>query len=285
MGVSEIINLGNGSALVGTQGATNGVTIVDGTVAQAVGMTGGTGDPVAEFDNNPIPKGAYVINRGGTDVNFVVAGKRYNLATDRMQSLNPGPNDQIQFYREGESDLKTYKISEGTYEFKFEDNKWELNRKNFKVTIDNADNSTEFNYVVKNKSQLLAPGARQEHASTYPLIVRFDNGKGESSQKRLVNGAYRVALTDEGVIDLFKAPEVSEPIPVAELAKSAQVVDLFGNWGNEAKPRVKKTSPRGAKRIALRSYSNRAVRVSGGLAGVAIVVLRPHASEMESCMV
>ena len=94
LGTADMIFLGNGTVLVGTQGAASGIVIAQGTTAQAVGMTAGNGDPLSEFDGNPVPGGAYVINRGSSEVDFVVAGKRHSL----------GPEDEAVHTRRGRQD-------------------------------------------------------------------------------------------------------------------------------------------------------------------------------------
>ena len=230
MGTSDIVFLGNGTALVGTQGATGGVVIAPGTTAQALGMAAGNGDPVSEWDGNPIPGGAYIVNRSPTEVNFVVAGKRYNLGPDRMKAFALGQNTRIEFYSQGDSELKSYKLEEGTFDFKYADGKWELRRQNYSVTLDNADNAEEFNYVVNNQRQTLAAGSQQTHTSKYPLVFRFDNGKGEVKQKRVISGSYRVAVTEAGMLDMFRASDVTAPLAVDELAAPTHAVAFDGDW-------------------------------------------------------
>jgi len=234
MNGAEVIYLGNGAALVGTGGVTSGVVVSNGTVADAFGMTAGTGDSLADYDGNPLPEGTYIINRGPTEVNFVVAGKRYSLDSERMRSFVPDENDTIEFYRQGDTDKKTYKMHHGTYEFQYGDGKWELYRQTYKVTLDNANKAMEFHYVVNNEPHKLAPGSKQEHTSSYPLVFRFDNGKGEVKQKRAVSGTYRVAVTEDGVLDIFAASEVSEPAPPQVLAQPPHAVNLFSSWDQKA---------------------------------------------------
>jgi hypothetical protein len=240
MGNSQAIYLGNGTALVGTQGATSGLVIAQGTTAQALGMAAGSGDPVSDYDGNPIPGGTYVINRGPTDVYFVVDGNRYTVGPNLMRTFVPAAGSKIEFYRRGDSDLKSYKLEEGTYDFRYADGIWDLYRQNYSVTLSNADNAMDFQYVVNNQQQSLAPGSKQQHSSKYPLVFRFDNGRGQVEQKRLIQGEYRVAVTDDGTLDLFSAADVVAPLAVDELAASSQVVNLFGD--SDTQPRRSTTT-------------------------------------------
>ncbi len=237
MNEGEVIYLGSGATLVGTQGATEGVVIAHGTAGNVLGMPAFSGEPSTAYDGNPIPRGAYVINRGPTEVQFTVAGKRHSLAPGMMESFRPGSRDKIEFYRHGESEFRKYTFEEGTYDFKYADDHWELYRQKYRITLNNPGNSSDFHYVINNTSYTLAAEDQKEHTSKYPMVLRFDDGKGHVKQRRIISGTYSVAISDNALLDVIATSQVDLPLPLAELAAPPHTVDFFGKWDGKSRRR------------------------------------------------
>ncbi|NQT16467.1 MAG: hypothetical protein HQ582_27155, partial [Planctomycetes bacterium] len=104
-----------------------------------------------------------------------------------------------------------YTLSEGTYKFSMTEKGWALFKYAFDVNIDNGQNPFEFLYVLNNRHQALPPGSANKHSDLYPLLVRFDNGKGQTKAKRVETGTYEVAVTQDNALDLFAEDAVAEP--------------------------------------------------------------------------
>ena len=170
-----------------------------------------------------------------------------------MKQFTPEEGDRIEFYRDGDEDLISYKLEECTYDFKCTNGKWELYKQNYSVTLDNADNAMEFHYVVNNEQRTLAAGSKQKHSSKYPLVFRFDDGQGETRQKRVISGKYRVAVTADGVARHVRASDVSAPLAAADLAAR--------NMPSNARATGGETSPAPPRPLAAASPRNDAPRL------------------------
>ena len=217
----QVVDLGNGTLLVGTGGATSGVIATTGNAAQVAGLSVGIGQPVPDTQAEAILSGVLLLNAGDQTVNYNVNSDQFSMAPDFRQALPGGQTWEIEFDRGGEHGKAKYGIADGTYAFTPSDNGWELFEQSaYKVTIDNSKNHFPFNYVLNNTQQTVPAGQVQEHSSPYPLVVRFDDGSGQERSKQLDKGEYAVAITTEGSIDLFAPSEVEPPIRIEQIAKT-----------------------------------------------------------------
>lgn len=140
----------------------------------------------------------------GESVGYVLEGLSSSYA------LEPGYTQRLKTsytirFDTGNGAEKRYKLPPGSYEFILTDKGWDLKKKTYVVTIDNADYPHEFNYVADNKRYSLEQGDSKTHTSSYPIVVRFDRGDGNEATKELAGGEYVVGIDlHEGRLDLFE---------------------------------------------------------------------------------
>lgn len=207
------------------------IPLEDGPVIIGLGAPGeeillGTGNPF-EVAGLPIPEAgaepAAEVAGPFAAGQIIVANNdvltiNYNL-NDQPQILNPEFEQTlpgtttwtIEFDRGNGFGTARYTLSEGYYYFKSTERGWELYKKTFRVTLDNADNTFAFNYVVDEQSQTIEPGASHDLTGIFPVVVRFDNGSGTELSRRLDGGPYKVAITEEMTMDIYKAEDVISP--------------------------------------------------------------------------
>jgi hypothetical protein len=207
----QVILLGNGAVLVGVGHLCRYVTVGRGNVAQCVGMTVGIGPPVPDTEAKLVSDGTLLINGEDAQVNYNLNGHPYTMNAGYRQPLSAGRTWVIAFDRGGSFGETRYTLSEGTYKFSMTDEGWALFKYTFDVNIDNGENPFEFRYVVDNEHQTLPAGRVNRHSNLYPLLVRFDNGKGQTKAKRIESGTYEVAVTQENTLDLVADDAVAEP--------------------------------------------------------------------------
>jgi hypothetical protein len=188
------------------------------TGADALGLPYSIADPVADDDGAPVTSGILLTNKGGAKVNYTLDGQRFAMEPDYRQTVTR-TSVVIAFDRGGSFGQAKYRITEGWYEFAATERGWELYKQTAKVTLNNGDNPFEFKYVLNNQPQTLAAGSQREHTGKYPLVLRFDNGKGATKQKVLKKGTFKIALGGEGSLDLFRPEDVTLPAPITEMAK------------------------------------------------------------------
>jgi hypothetical protein len=146
-------------------------------------------------------------------INYNLNGQPQQLAPRFEQTLTAGTTWTVEFDRGNGFGTATYQLSEGFYYFMSTDRGWDLFKKTFRVTLDNADNTFAFNYVVDDQPQTINPGESHDLTGPFPPVVRFDNGNGEELQRRLENGSYQVAITEEMTMDIYKSEDVISPQP------------------------------------------------------------------------
>lgn len=220
----QIVSLGNGTVLVGTGGATNGVIIVTCNAAQVAGLSVGVGQPVPDTDVEAMLSGVLLVNLGDQPVNYNVNSDQFSMTPDFQQVLPGGQTWEIEFDRGGDHGKAKYGIADGTYGFTPTDDGWELyEQPESKVTIDNTGNKFPFYYVLNNTQQTVAAGQAKEHSSPFPMVIRFDNGAGQERRKQLDQEKYVPAVTAEGTIDLFEPVHVEPPVAMEQVVKSSTI--------------------------------------------------------------
>ncbi len=198
------------------------------TGADALGVPYSIADPVPDYPDTPVTSGILLANAGGAAVNYTLDGQPFSMPPDYRQTI-ARRSLVVAFDRGGSFGQAKYRVDEGWYKFTATDRGWELYKHTAKVTLDNTDNPFEFKYVLDNQRQSLPSGYQKEHTGKYPLVLRFDNGKGQTKQKVLEKGAFQIALSGEGTLDLFRPEDVTMPAPIAEMAKQAdeQTKNIF----------------------------------------------------------
>jgi hypothetical protein len=213
-----IFVLGNGAVVIGVQGLCSFMDVGRGNVAQCAGMTVGIGAPLGDSKSKLLSGGTLLINPEKLPIHYRVNDHPFSMEPNFRQTLPGGRTWVVAFDRGGSFGRARYTVSQGTYKFMLTDKGWDLFKVTFGVTIDNAENPFEFLYLVNNFEQGLAPGEAKKHTHVYPMIVRFDNGRGETKAKKLEDGRYKVAVTLENTLDLFPwdavtTPAIPEPEP------------------------------------------------------------------------
>jgi hypothetical protein len=213
-----IFVLGNGAVVIGVQGLCRFMDVGRGNVAQCAGMTVGIGAPLGDSKSKLLTGGTLLINPEKLAIHYNVNDHPFTMEPNFRQTLPGGKTWVVAFDRGGSFGRARYAVSEGTYQFKLTDKGWDLFKVTFGVTIDNAENPFEFLYLVNNFEQGLGPGEAKKHTHIYPMIVRFDNGRGETKTKKVEEGRYKVAVTLQNTLDLFPwdavtTPAIPEPQP------------------------------------------------------------------------
>ncbi len=187
------------------------------SAAEGLGLPVAPGDPVPEMEEAEaasladsliisVPKDA------GASVNYVINGRHeYSVEPGYKQKLPAGQKWVIEFDRGNRQGTARFTLTRGYYEFRIVDNRWDLVKCNFEVTIDNRQGSQDFQYVVNNEVVTVKPGDTKTHSGPDPVIVKFDRGEGpENPARKNLNksGTYKVAVnTQTNYLDLFAESE------------------------------------------------------------------------------
>ena len=205
-------------------------------------------DPIPNFTGEIVTGGILLMNAGASPVNYTIDGRRSTMEPDYQQVI-PHSRVTIAFDRGGSFGHARYGIDQGWYKFTATDRGWELYKHTAEITLDNSDNPFSFMYVLGNQRQTLQPGYRQKHTGVYPLELKFDNGKGQTTRKTLSEGDFKVAVGPSGGLELFRPEDVTMPAPIAEMSKKAdestsnifvepeKIPSLFGDTASAASPK------------------------------------------------
>ncbi len=220
MPAGRVVYLGNGTLLVGTGGATDGIVITSGSAVQAVGLSVGAGQPVPDSESDVIVDGVLLINLGEETVNYNVDSNQFTMSPDFRQHLPGSKTWVVEFDRGGDHGKAKYGIANGTYGFTPTEKGWELiEQPEHEVTIDNTNNKFPFQYVLDDAQKTVTAGQSNQHKSRYPFVVRFDDGSGQVRQKVLKESEYAVAVGSGGALDLFAPSDVKPPLRMEQIAK------------------------------------------------------------------
>jgi hypothetical protein len=196
-------------------------------VALAAGFPLGSGPAAPDADADCACTAIILTNAASLAVNYSINGNPFSMEPTFKQTLDGGQTWTVEFDRGGGAGKATYSLAAGTYKFKQSDKGWELYRQSYTVTLDNRDNKVDFHYVRLNKRETLPAGKTVDLTAACPPVVRFDNSAGEVKEKQLESGDFKVALTDDGTVDLFPAASVISPAaaPPKEPAAPQPAVD------------------------------------------------------------
>lgn len=202
----------NTTVVAGT-GGVGELRVAEASVAEALGLPVGVGDPVAdlgESDVDAAATGTVIANRpdAGAEINYVLNNKYpYVIKPGTKQKLPANQNWLIEFDRGNMFGMARYTLLTGYYEFQVTANGWELVRKNFDITIDNTLGVQDFSYVQDNQVVTVKAGEVKKYEGSQPLVIKFDSGEGpEKALAKSFNksGTYKVAVDpDTNYLDLF----------------------------------------------------------------------------------
>ena len=207
-----ICPFGNGAVMIGTGGATDGTLVGDGNVAEVTGQPQTVGPPTPNSQAEAVASGVLLTNGTDAQLNYQLNDNSYTMGPRYQQPLPSGQSWVIAFDRGGSFGQARYTLGEGTYQFANTDHGWDLQKQTFSATLDNTFNKTPFNYVLQNAQQSVPAGQSSQLTSDYPLIVRFDDGKGQTIQKQLASGSYSIAAQPGAGIDLYPPDAVKPPV-------------------------------------------------------------------------
>jgi hypothetical protein len=228
-----LIPLADGPVIIGMGAPGEEILLGTGNPFEVAGLPipGEGAEPAAEVAG-PFAAGQIIV------ANADVLTINYNL-NDQPQILNPEFEQTlpgtttwtIEFDRGNGFGTARYTLSEGYYYFKSTERGWELYKKTFRVQLDNADNTFAFNYVVDEQPQTIEPGASHDLTGIFPVVVRFDNGSGTELSRRLDGGPYKVAITEDMTMDIYKAEDVISPsaTPTVETPVAAAPAPRFAS--------------------------------------------------------
>lgn len=208
-----IIPLGGDGAptLIGMGGRTDSIILGEGNVLQAAGLPAPDGPPVPDDSSAVIAGGQIILtNIGGSQINYMVNGSPFAMQPKYKQDLEAGQQWTVDFDRGGGNGTAQYELTSGWYEFTPTAKGWELYKKDFNITLENF-NDFEFHYVLDNQPRVLAAGRSEKLSGLFPPVIRFDNADGQSKQKQLTDGTYRVALTPSSALEIYPASSIPAP--------------------------------------------------------------------------
>ena len=197
-------------------------------------------EPAAEVAGPFAPGQIIIANNDVVTVNYNLNEQPLTLNPQFEQTLPGSTTWTIEFDRGNGFGNARYTLTEGYYYFLSTERGWELYKKTFRVKLDNADNDFAFNYVVDEQSQTIEPGASHDLTGIFPVVVRFDNGTGTELQRRLDGGPYKVAITEDMTMDIFKAEDVISPSATeaeAPVAAAAPATRPAGSQTTASAPR------------------------------------------------
>ncbi len=185
----------------------------------------GLGLPVAAGEPEPdiTPEEAetlsdHIVIRNRPDaanaVNYVLNRRlTYSIQPGYKQKIPAGQDWTIEFDRGDGTGVARYSLTKGFYEFRVMENRWELVKHDYKVTIDNRDGVQDFSYLMNNEVVTVPAGESKTHESLEPVVVEFDRGEGVENVARKnlnKNGTYKVAVdTETNYLDLFASKDAS----------------------------------------------------------------------------
>lgn len=211
--VGAAVALGNGTILVGTGGGE--LELVRDTAAHAMGLPMASGLAMPDFSGEEIHEGVFLVNPPGSggEVQYQIHGQAYTLQPGFTQHLPGGDTWEVQFLRGQQHGWQTYGLTPGTYHFQQTERGWELYSQEFTLAIDNTENRQPFAYLLGGEPREVAPGQKNSHKSTYPLVIAFDRGNGVAAKQiRVMGGTLRVAISAaDNMWDLFDASQKHEP--------------------------------------------------------------------------
>ena len=207
-----LIPLGNGAVLAGTGQGGAKVYVGTGDINQLTSAAMPIEPALPEASAEPVTSGVLVRNNTTLSVSYQLNSQQFTLGPHYTHPLPAGQSWTIQFDRGGSFGAARIALAEGTHDFNVTaEQGWQLNKQSFRATLDNTQNPFPFHYVVNNAGQTLPGGQRQELSTDYPLMVRFDNGRQQTRQKRLESGTYKVGMTPEASMDLYAATAIPSP--------------------------------------------------------------------------
>ena len=249
-----VFALPSGAIMDGT-GGQGGFAMGQGTLAEAMGLPPGAGDPVPASTADPNDRttsGLLIMNPplNKVGIEYVVNGQNFSTPAGYNQAI-PGTGNWIaQFNRgPGFGDAR-YALTEGTYYWAATERGWELYNREFSVTISNAENPKSFEYVVDNTPANIAGGQSRTHTSKFPMTVHFDRGGGNQPAQKQFNdptaGKFQVRVainTDDNLWDLYPAKNFAASTAVATGGSPVPGVPSTGNDATTAGPRTVQFTP------------------------------------------
>jgi hypothetical protein len=215
----------NDNVLVCGSGGRGDLWIEQTFAASALGLPVGIGEPVPDVmggEEQPLDEAIIITNKkeAATPVHFVLDNREpYSLEPGQQQRLDANRRWIIEFDRGNRQGTARYSLTQGAYEFRVVDGKWELVKLTFNVTLDNHDGDQDFQCVIENQVVTVPAGESIVHKSKVPVIVEFDRGAGPDSLARKnlnKSGTFKVAVnTDTNYLDLFAQTEPPGKRPLA----------------------------------------------------------------------
>lgn len=190
------------------------------------------GEPIADAAAGEQPETLLTLSpEAAMAFNYSLNDNPYSMGPGQEQSLNAGPWT-IAFDRGRGFGEARYTLSAGHYEAARTDRGWDVFARKSQVTLDNSANPNAFSLLIDGQNQTVAAGTAVEMESSMPIVVEFDNGKGQIERKRLSTGSYLVGINPQaGTLDLYDALSIDDgpdltrpdaPAPVNAVATVAE---------------------------------------------------------------
>jgi hypothetical protein len=208
-----------GEGLMVCGGGSGDLTFVQASAAEGLGLPVGQGEPLPDVSPEEVePLHDFIVLRNRSDAANAV---HYVLNRQLTYTVEPGyrqklPADRdwtIEFDRGDGSGAARYSLTKGYYEFRVIENRWELVKSDYKVTIDNTQGIEDFSYLMNNEVVTVKAGESNTHESDTAVVVEFDRGEGVDNPARKnlnKSGTYKVAVdTQTNYLDLFASEDTS----------------------------------------------------------------------------
>jgi flagellar biosynthesis/type III secretory pathway chaperone len=214
--VGTAIVLNDQTMLIGNEGGNRTLSIVKGNAAEALGLPIVTGTPLPVLEGEEVLDGVLIINPASTKatINYAISGNQYTAEPGTKQRLARLANNKawtIDFDRGQNFGSTTYTLAPGSYHFRPTDRGWQLFRLKFEVTLDNALNNQEFNFIFQGDDLAIPAGGARTLVSDYPVVVKFDRGNGSnfvSKATPLTIGNLQIGVNaTDNMWDLFPTNE------------------------------------------------------------------------------
>jgi hypothetical protein len=128
----------------------------------------------------------------GNVINYSLNEYPYSMGPGQSQFVDSG---YVITFDSGSGATKRYTLADGSFRFSIGPQGWDMQSATFKVTIDNSNFGSDFNFAINNEPGSVRAGQAVQIQSPYPLEIMFDRGDGgEPGRKRLMEGIYLVGV-------------------------------------------------------------------------------------------
>jgi len=184
------------------------------TAARVIGLPIAEGEPVPEYRETSLPlTGTILVNPADNrlPVSFLANSVTRRIQAGETQSIAPPgtATTTVEFDRGGGNGQARYNLGAGVFIFNPTARGWDLFKLPYQITIDNSENSNDFNFVINDRRDRVAAYDSKTITAETPILLVFDRGDNRTISRRLLfNGVYKVGINSRDTLwDLFESQE------------------------------------------------------------------------------